>query len=594
MDLTEKILFYMKRYHMIPENKNIVVGLSGGADSVCLLYVLAALRKKLGLQLCAVHVHHGLRGVEADADEAYVRDICRAWDVPLKAMRIDAAALAKQWGIGCEEAGRRARYEIFEECLQGMGGCRGAIAVAHHRDDCAETLLFHMFRGTGLDGMAGIRPVRKTERESMIIRPLLETGKTEIESFLQEKGISWRIDSTNTGEDYTRNRIRNRVLPYAEKEICSGAGAHLAKEAQLLAETADFVRSCTRQALERCRVEADDLKANACGIEVVEHVGRRERTAEHRKNDKRAVIYLNIELLQQEDMFLQKQCVRECLLEIGTGRDLTAAHIEAVRHLVGTDCQSGRKLRIPACQLEVERQFGLLVFRRLERQQDASPEQQGVSPEQQDASPEQQDALPEQQDASLEQQFDRGRQVGLQTPELPLPEHSSELHVPGMGVVSVRYLQRDELTAGEKKAAAGEKNAAAGGKNTAAGEKNAAAGEKNTAAGEESSAAAGAFLKNIPQKKYTKWLDYDKIIQSVVFRTRRSGDYLTIDDNFSKKSLKKYMIEEKIPANERNSMLVLADGNHIIWVPGGRISTYYRVTEQTKVILEVTCMEKQE
>ena len=568
MDLTEKILFYMKRYHMIPENKNIVVGLSGGADSVCLLYVLAALRKKLGLQLCAVHVHHGLRGVEADADEAYVRDICQAWDVPLKAMRIDAAALAKQWGIGCEEAGRRARYEIFEECLQGMGGCRGAIAVAHHRDDCAETLLFHMFRGTGLDGMAGIRPVRKTERESMIIRPLLEIGKTEIESFLQEKGISWRIDSTNTGEDYTRNRIRNRVLPYAEKEICSGAGAHLAKEAQLLAETADFVRSCTRQALERCRVEADDLKANACGIERVEHVGQREGTAEYRRYDKQTIIKLNIELLQQEDIFLQKQCVRECLLEIGTGRDLTAAHIEAVRHLVGTDCQSGRKLRIPACQLEVERQFGLLVFRRLERQQDASPEQQ--------------DASPEQQDALLEQQFDRGRQVGL-----PLPEHSSELNVPGMGVVSVRYLQRDELTAGEK-------NAAAGGKNTAAGEKNAAAGEKNTAAGEESSAAAGAFLKNIPQKKYTKWLDYDKIIQSVVFRTRRSGDYLTIDDNFSKKSLKKYMIEEKIPANERNSMLVLADGNHIIWVPGGRISTYYRVTEQTKVILEVTCMEKQE
>ena len=566
MDLTEKILFYMKRYHMIPENKNIVVGLSGGADSVCLLYVLAALRKKLGLQLCAVHVHHGLRGVEADADEAYVRDICRAWDVPLKAMRIDAAALAKQWGIGCEEAGRRARYEIFEECLQEMGGCRGAIAVAHHRDDCAETLLFHMFRGTGLDGMAGIRPVRKTERESMIIRPLLETGKTEIESFLQEKGISWRIDSTNTGEDYTRNRIRNRVLPYAEKEICSGAGAHLAKEAQLLAETADFVRSCTRQALERCRVEADDLKANACGIEIVEHVGRREGTAEYRRYDKQTIIKLNIELLQQEDIFLQKQCVRECLLEIGTGRDLTAAHIEAVRHLVGTDCQSGRKLRIPACQLEVERQFGLLVFHRLERQQDASLEQQGVLPEQQDALLEQQDASPEQQDASPEQRFDRGRQVGLQTPELPLPEHSSELHVPGMGVVSVRYLQWDELTAGEK----------------------------NTAAGEESSASAGAFLKNIPQKKYTKWLDYDKIIQSVVFRTRRSGDYLTIDDNFSKKSLKKYMIEEKIPANERNSMLVLADGNHIIWVPGGRISTYYRVTEQTKVILEVACMEKQE
>ena len=157
-------------------------------------------------------------------------------------------------------------------------------------------------------------------------------------------------------------------------------------------------------------------------------MGRKKVTAEHTRYDKQTIIKLNIEFLQQEDIFLQKQCVRECLLEIGTGRDLTAAHIEAVWHLVGTDCQSGRKLRIPACQFEVERQFRLLVFRRLERQQDASPEQQ-------DASPEQQGVLPEQQDASPEQRFDRGRQVGLQTPELPLPEHSSELHVPGMGVV---------------------------------------------------------------------------------------------------------------------------------------------------------------
>ena len=375
-----------------------------------------------------------------------------------------------------------------------MGGCRGAIAVAHHRDDCAETLLFHMFRGTGLDGMAGIRPVRKTERESMIIRPLLETGKTEIEGFLQEKGISWRIDSTNTGEDYTRNRIRNRVLPYAEKgnlqrsRSASGergtapggdggfcAQLHPTGTGTLQGGSRCFENECVRQ-----------RESRACGAE-------KKVTAEHTRCDKQTIIKLNIELLQQEDIFLQKQCVRECLLEIGTGRDLTAAHIEAVWHLVGTDCQSGRKLRIPACQLEVERQFRLLVFRRLERQQDASPEQQ---------------------DASSEQRFDQGGQVGLQTAELPLPEHSGELHVPGMGVVSVRYLQRDEPTAGEK---------------------NTAAGEKNTAAGEESGAAVGAFLKNIPQKKYTKWLDYDKIIQSVVFRTRRSGDYLTIDDNFLKK-----------------------------------------------------------
>ncbi|MFR6590933.1 MAG: tRNA lysidine(34) synthetase TilS [Gallintestinimicrobium sp.] len=115
---------------------------------------------------------------------------------------------------------------------------------------------------------------------------------------------------------------------------------------------------------------------------------------------------------------------------------------------------------------------------------------------------------------------------------------------------------------------------------------------KNTASGEKYCGRRGkrrccwCFFKKYPSKKYTKWLDYDKIIQSVVFRTRRSGDYLTIDDNFSKK-LKEIYDRRKIPANERNSMMVLADGNHIIWVPGGRISTYYRVTEQTRVILKL-------
>ena len=110
---------------------------------------------------------------------------------------------------------------------------------AHHRDDRAETFLFHLFRGTGLDGMAGIRPVRTSEGGARVIRPLLDCSRAEIEDFLKKEGIGWCTDATNAQELYARNRIRNRILPYAEREICTGAALHLAQEAELLMRTGD-------------------------------------------------------------------------------------------------------------------------------------------------------------------------------------------------------------------------------------------------------------------------------------------------------------------------------------------------------------------
>ncbi|MFQ8703321.1 MAG: tRNA lysidine(34) synthetase TilS [Eisenbergiella sp.] len=173
--MNRKILSYIQKYEMLPDNGNIVVGVSGGPDSVCLLYMLVKLRKELAserrLNLYAVHINHGLRK-EAEGDEAFVKELCEAWDVPLEVRHVDVGRLAERLGQSCEEAGRRARYEAFEECLkkldEGTEGF-GCIAVAHHRDDRAETFLFNLFRGTGLDGMAGIRPVRLSESGARVI-----------------------------------------------------------------------------------------------------------------------------------------------------------------------------------------------------------------------------------------------------------------------------------------------------------------------------------------------------------------------------------------------------------------------------------------
>lgn len=160
--------------------------------------------------------------------------------------------------MSLEEAGRKVRYQAFAEAAEQFGADR--VAVAHNRSDRAETLLFHLFRGTGLKGMGSIRPVRGS-----IIRPLLDTGREEIEEWLKKNGISWRTDATNESDDYTRNRIRRRVIPYVEEEICGEAGLHLARAAGLLAQVSDYMDGQARARLQDCLVFYEN---DAAGLDV--------------------------------------------------------------------------------------------------------------------------------------------------------------------------------------------------------------------------------------------------------------------------------------------------------------------------------------
>lgn len=231
----ESALEAIEKYDMLENGDRIVVGLSGGADSVCLLHLLCSLREKYSLTLVAAHINHGIRGSEADRDERFCRELCNKLSVEFKSLHADIPALAKQNGEGLEECGRRVRYEFFNS----LCGDSGKIAVAHNKNDVAETLLFNLTRGTRLKGAGSIAPVRDN-----VIRPLINTSREEIEAYLKENTLSFVTDSTNLENDYARNKIRNLVLPVL-KEINPEAISAMAAFCESASEDEEYLEKLT-------------------------------------------------------------------------------------------------------------------------------------------------------------------------------------------------------------------------------------------------------------------------------------------------------------------------------------------------------------
>lgn len=229
---------------MLLPGQGVVAGISGGADSVCLLFVLLEWRKRYGLNLTVVHVNHGIRR-EAAEDASFVETICRQQEIPFYLKEADIRKLAAEKGCSEEEAGRNYRYAVFEEVADKVGAVR--IAVAHNMNDRGETMLFHLFRGTGIKGLAGIPPVR-----GKIIRPLLCVERAEIEVYLRQKGQTFCHDITNDSDDYTRNRIRHHILQFARDEIAPGCVACMAQTADILVETEDYLEQETCTAMKAC------------------------------------------------------------------------------------------------------------------------------------------------------------------------------------------------------------------------------------------------------------------------------------------------------------------------------------------------------
>ncbi|MGB4590537.1 MAG: tRNA lysidine(34) synthetase TilS [Clostridiaceae bacterium] len=242
--LSEKVLDYIKRNGLIEEDDRILIAFSGGADSLALLYILDELKDKLGITIGACHLNHMLRGEEAREDESFCREIAESLAIPFYSKSEDARAYSEANGVSIEVAGRELRYAFFKEIMvkERYGKC----AVAHHMNDQAETILLNLLRGTGLNGLSGI-----SAKRDEFIRPLLFLSKKEILVYLKERNLRAREDLSNEENIYQRNKIRNEMIPYIEKNFNPDFVRTLARMADTLTEDMDFIDMEVRKAKEK-------------------------------------------------------------------------------------------------------------------------------------------------------------------------------------------------------------------------------------------------------------------------------------------------------------------------------------------------------
>ena len=265
-----KVIETIKKFNMLNNGENIVVGLSGGADSCALTHILTRLSGKMDLHITAVHINHGIRGEEAERDERSAEEFCRRLNIEFIAYHCDIPSEAAKRGIGEEEAGRLVRYEKFYETAEKKNGAK--TAVAHNMNDKAETLIMNLCRGAGMKGLAGIKPVGGS-----IIRPLIFCTRDEIEKYCDDNNIEYCTDSTNLQNEYTRNKIRNILLPWLSENINPAAGMNMANASELLREEEEYLESKAQEQYKKLLKDSGDgfVSLNADGLASEHSVIRR-------------------------------------------------------------------------------------------------------------------------------------------------------------------------------------------------------------------------------------------------------------------------------------------------------------------------------
>lgn len=493
--LIKTVKNFMMDHGMIQTESHILVALSGGADSVCLLCVLKELQEELGITVSAMHVHHGIRGAEADSDAAFCQELCAQRKVPCRVVYVDVPAVAEIQKMSLEEAARMVRYQALEEQRQNIlgelnqrcvgqgipdeikGDARVQIAVAHHREDQAETVLWNLFRGSGLKGLSGMEPVN-----GAVIRPLLEVSKEEILEYLRQQEILWQQDSTNDSDDYTRNRIRHHILRYSTEHINGKSAEHICQAATLAGQADAYLQKQARRWLEA------------------------------EQNDG----FVRVSRLVQEDDILQSYIMREMLAQNRELTDVTARHMEAIRTLLA-EVPGG------SAERQVMLAEGITACRSYDRLWICQSE----------AYHERLDAR-EPIEVDLQQLLEETK---WQAGSVPTGgDQCREIHW-GDQTFRLRVISYENS-------------------------------------------------QKIPTNRYTKWINYDTLERTLVFRTRQIGDYIVLPGG-GRKTVKSYMIDEKIPASQRNRIPVIAQGSHVLWIAGYRLSEGAKVGENTHRILEI-------
>lgn len=446
----------IKKYNMLSFGDKIVVGLSGGADSCALVHLLSSLRKEFGITVLAIHVNHGIRGAEAQRDEEFAKDFCRRLDIGFKAFYCDIPAEAVKRGLGEEETGRLVRYEKFREAVMQTGADK--IAVAHNLNDCTETFLMNLCRGAGLKGLSGIKPV-----SGNIIRPLINCSRAEIERYCADNRIGFCTDSTNLQNEYTRNKIRNILIPWLKNNINSSADLNIAKTSELLKEEEDYLEG----------IAYDKYKASVVKSET-------------------GLTILNTDCIVNEPAVIRNRVMRIALRELRPDlRDFSRVHIESADSILMGGI--GRKINLPGNITVLKSYEGLELYRG------------------------KRDYLGFCYDIRIGEKY------------------------------FIKELDKFVLLSLNQ--------------------------EKNI----------GNCVNMC-----TKRIDYDKIKGKIQLRTRQAGDTIGIKNG--RKKIKDLFIDEKISADERVKIPLLACGNSVI-LAGDRLGMDYYIQDSTKNVLYIYIWE---
>lgn len=326
-DFVRQMHRFIAKHKLIRDGEIVLVAVSGGADSLALLYGLHALHTQLRCHPHVVHLNHRLRP-EADTDAAFVRQHAEHLNLPCTIQEVDVSRLAKQGKRSLETAGRNARYQFYDALCSETDATK--VALGHHQDDIAETVLMNLIRGSGTDGLKGIMPVR----DMKFIRPLIEFTRQQIEAFLTSIDVVPRQDATNTDTRYLRNRIRHELIPRLENNYNPNIKAALNRTADVLGTESEYLNTITRTAFEACRIQT--------GQET---------------------IILDREKFRQHHLALQRRILRQSVSKmLGAISDLYFAHCNAMLNLIEGDTPNA-VLPLPN-GLQFRRAYQRIIFER--------------------------------------------------------------------------------------------------------------------------------------------------------------------------------------------------------------------------------------
>ena len=492
--MKQQLLETIRKYHMIAPNETVCVAVSGGADSVALLCALKELEPCLQCRITAVHVEHGIRGNESIRDAQFVQDLCDMLEVPLTVHHVDVPEFAAMQGIGIEEAARILRYRVFENLTEPS-----VVALAHHSDDQAETVLFQLARGTGLRGLCGMPPVRELTGHIRLIRPMLGVTRARIEAYLKKQGQSYCTDATNEDEAYSRNYIRAQVLP-AFAGINHHAAVHISETASRLAEVEDYLQRQTKTAFEKVVVEEYEFE-NLC-----------------------AELSLSTRRLSQMHPAIARRVIHMAIAELlHSAKDIEAVHVDEVYHLL--DHVEGASVQLPGW-MKVYRDRDLIVFMKVPTRELYEQMSEKVQP---------QELIP----------------VTVSAQEIKMLKQEQT-------TMQILLCNRENTVV-----------------------------KKLTLCVREATNCA-----DLRKKSCTKCLDYDKIKNGFVIRSRRESDAFVLNAKGEHKNVNREWIDAKIPEHHRGLIPIVAGETQVYAILSnyeykGRVSVDAYVSSDTTYVLEI-------